>query len=365
MLEIDTITSQVLRNCTICDSHHAGLFSVCGLAMRLRDLYKWEHRLAPWVEMESSEILDWIGQREEMWDTLTEEDFHEITILDTDYDPFDTNGINALLEPHGLFYGAGYVHSLKPSFLLAYLDDKKEINGYPVYILGRELARDLLAIPALSQDNCIFIRKESVKLFLWNQMFFLRKSAQHPLRFALENYGIKAHDTQSLRDNLDRISAAETKIFIYHEMGEIRDTHFNRDTWREILAVWPHTPIELLARVVKDLLADTNEYGTLHYIMKERKTASLGFYVTFLDGLRKELFPELIEAFRNFTKTGSWRVIEQAVSSGHNTARQYAETMCGIYLKAKATNDMKRAKDELERRLLAPLGIAGNRGAEP
>ena len=60
MFDIDGIIEQVRRNCTICDSRHAGLFSVCGLAMRLRDLYKWEMGLEPWVERDSAEVLKWI-----------------------------------------------------------------------------------------------------------------------------------------------------------------------------------------------------------------------------------------------------------------------------------------------------------------
>ena len=107
MLELDAIISQVLRNCSISDSRHAGLYSVCGLALRLRDPYKWERGLDPWVEEASSKILEWIGEKEEKWEKLSEDDFGEIEFLGTEYDPFDAKGINALLEPHGLFYGAG------------------------------------------------------------------------------------------------------------------------------------------------------------------------------------------------------------------------------------------------------------------
>ena len=99
-------------------------------------------------------------------------------------------------------------------------------------------------------------------------------------------------------------------------MGEIRDTVFDRNLWRHMIATFPHTPIELLARVVKDLLADTNEHGKLRHIVLQQKEASLALYVAFLDGLRKELFPELKEAFQEFTETHNWQVIEQAISSG-------------------------------------------------
>ena len=170
MHELDDITRQVLWNCSICDSHHAGLFSMCGLAMRLRDLFKWEMGLEPWVEKDSSEVLDWIGEKEENWDRLEDKDFKEISLSGTKYDPFDAAGINRNLEQYGLFYGAGYVHSMKPSFFLAMLDEKREMNGYKIYILGRELARDLLTLPALTQDSSVIIKKESAKLYLWNKL---------------------------------------------------------------------------------------------------------------------------------------------------------------------------------------------------
>ncbi|NIR13630.1 MAG: hypothetical protein GWN86_06655, partial [Desulfobacterales bacterium] len=88
MLDLDDLTRQVLENCSISDSRHAGLYSVCGLALRLRDLYKWEKGLDPWIEMDSSVILNWIGEKEENWDQLEEKEFNKITILDKTYDPF-------------------------------------------------------------------------------------------------------------------------------------------------------------------------------------------------------------------------------------------------------------------------------------
>ncbi len=357
MLDLDYLTRQVLENCSISDSRHAGLYSVCGLALRLRDLYKWEKGLDPWIEMDSSEILNWIGEKEEDWDRLEEKEFSEITVFDKSYDPFDAGGINEVLEPHGFLYGAGYVHSLKPSFLLAVLEEKRLIDGYPVYILGRELARDLMTMPALAQNDRILIRKEAAKLFLWDLIFFIKNSGRGALRFALENYGVSEQDSKALCRNLARISAAETETYIYHELGEIRDTVFDRRIWRDIIATFPHTPIELLARVLKDLLADTNEYGTLRHIVSQQKEASLALYVAFLDGLRKELFPELKEAFEEFAETHNWQVIEQAISNGYTRGRKYAEMMSHIYREGRQKNDMKWAEVEMEKRLLNPLGM--------
>ena len=356
-LEREAITSQVLQNCSISDSRHAGLFSICGLALRLRDLYKWEKGLEPWVEKDSSEVLDWIGDKEDEWERLADKNFRKITILDRQYDPFETQTINIVLEPHGLLYGAGYVHSLKPTFFLAVVEEKRDLNGTPVYILGRELARDLFTVPALSQDNCIIVRKESAVLFLWDQIFQIKKSGRKALEFALEDYGLSLREPETLHQNLAKIIDAEIGTYIHHEMGEIKDNAFDRNIWRKIIAAFPHTPVEHLTRAVKDLLADTEENGTLQYIAGERKNASLGFYVAFLDGLKKALFPELKEVFQTFTETNDWQVIEEAVLMGNNRARYYADELIRIYKAGEEDNDMEWAEREIETALLYPLGV--------
>lgn len=358
MLELDNLIRQVLKNCDISDSQNAGLYSVCGLALRLRDLYKWEKGLNPWEERDSSAVLEWIGDKEQTWDQIAEKEFLELAILDNAYDPFNTSRINALLEPHGFFYGAGYAHSLKPTFFLAPIEDKERINEFTVITLGRELARDLLTIPALSQDNCILLRRESGTFFLWDQIFYIKKSGRPALGFALETCGINDLDPKALKHSLPAIYRIQRETYIYHEIGEIRDTVFDADIWRQLIAAFPHTPVEILARAVKDLLADTNKYGTLHYITKERKTALLGFYVAFIDGMIKALFPELRLAFSDFTKTRNWQGIEQAVSIGYENARRYAEEIIDIFRTGKQNKDMKWIQYQIEKRVLPKVNSA-------
>ena len=59
-----TLIEEVRWNCDIASAGQAGHFSLCGLLMRLRQLYKWEHGLAPWREPEVADALDWIARRE-------------------------------------------------------------------------------------------------------------------------------------------------------------------------------------------------------------------------------------------------------------------------------------------------------------
>jgi hypothetical protein len=171
------------------------------------------------------------------------------------------------------------------------------LNGTRIFVLERELARDLLTIPALSQDNCVLLRQDSARLYLWDSIFYIKKSARPALEFALINCGIQDQQPETLQRNLAGILEAQKGSYIYHEIGELKESVFDRDIWREIIGAFPYSPVEYLARAVKDLLADTNEFRTLQHIIRERNDAALGFYVAFLDGLMKEFFPQLPVSF--------------------------------------------------------------------
>ena len=351
-LDIDDITRQVLHNCDISDAFHAGMFSICGLALRLRDLYKWEKGLPVWQESDSAEVLEWIEAKENQWEDHSENGFEELSIEGKRFDPFDTAGINAVLEPQQLFYGAGYARSLKPTFFLADISEKANLGGTMIYTLDREHARDLLTIPAFTQDDCVILRQDSARYFVWDSIFYIKKSARPALKFALDSCGLKDQEPKSLQPHLTTILTALKESYIYHEIGELHDTVFDRKIWREVIAAFPHSPVEYLARAVKDLLADTNDYGTLRYIIKNRKTASLAFYAAFLDGLAKEFFPELLTAFQKFTRTKDWSIIDQAVSSGYHTAKNHAALIAELYLEGVRKNDKKWAEIEIQKRLL-------------
>jgi hypothetical protein len=355
MIDIEDITRQVRRNCTVSDARHAGLYSICGLALRLRDLFKWEHDLPPWVEKEPVEVLEWIDAKEQLWESVAESPYAPLDLEGQRFEPFDTAAVNELLGACGLFYGAGYAYSLKPTFLLARLETCTEVDGHGVCILGPELARDLLTIPAFSQDDRIILRRQAAMMFLWDQIFYVKKSGRRALKFALFHCGLKDQSCAELQQRLPAVFARHQESYIYHELGELKDAVFPADTWREIIASFPHSPIELAARALKDLLADTGEPGTLQRITTTGNTAALGFYAAFLDGLAKEFFPELSAAFETFIDGGDWRCVEAARRAGHERARAHAETMMAIYAEGKRRKNMRWAAAEIERRLLGNI----------
>ncbi len=352
-----SIVKQVAHNCAITDARHATIFSVCGLALRLRGLYKWEKGLDPWVEEEPGRLMTWIEETEIAWEKLENLDFIGIRSDDRVFDPFNAAGINGTLEPSGMIYGAGYAQGLAPTFFMACLKEARNLHGCSIFILGKELARDLMSIPALSQDNRIYIRTEVVKSFLWDQIFFINRSGKSALNLALQSFKAQEDDKLSIRRCLPEIVENETESFLFHELGEVLDPTLDRMAWRELLAQFPNTVIELLARTLKDIVADTSPFGRLSFIVKQHRSSSLAFFVAFLDGFRKILFPEIFTAFERFVSDGSWEIIEEAVRKGYQTARERAGMLMEIFQSGKNKSQPTWTESEIHRNLIQPLGL--------
>lgn len=354
-MNIDALTRQILHNCLISDALHAGQYSICGLALRLRDLYKWEHRIPPWQEPPSEKVLEWIGEREAAWDGVGSTEFAKIQIDGVGVDPFDADAVNAAVAPFSLVYGAGYAYWLKPTFFLAEARERFQVDGASVIVTGTELARDLLTIPALSHGDQVLIRGESARFFIWDQIMYLKKSGRPALKYALRRCGIDDASPAVLADRLDDIFAVQRGSYVRHELGEMRDTVFDRDIWRALVGELPHTVAELLARTLKDLLADLNPAGLLPHIIQEGNEAALGFHVAFFDGLGRVVFPELRPAFQLFIADSDWDIISEAVHIARNRAEQLTAALCELHVESRA-KPPDWLMDAVNRRFAAYLG---------
>ncbi len=177
-MSLEQFKKTLQNNIEISDASGASIFSICGMALRLRDLNKWEKGLNPWNENNPEELIGWIDKKEQHWEKVEGKAFSHLSLMDKFYDPFDTCAINKVLLPFDLFYGAGYAHSLKPTFFLASIDQTLDLDDVSIHILEKELYRDLLTIPALNQDDSIVIRRDAARLFLWDQMVYVKKSCE-------------------------------------------------------------------------------------------------------------------------------------------------------------------------------------------
>ncbi|MBM4140794.1 MAG: hypothetical protein FJ242_04760 [Nitrospira sp.] len=333
-MDIETLTLQIKRNCNISDAKYWGTYSICGLLLRLRELCRIEKGIKPWEKTSKQEVAEWISERENLWQELEDKGFIDIAVDRNTYDPFEVYKINNVLEKEGLIYGAGYGAHMKPSFFLADLISKKTVDSYAIYIAGTEHVRDLSAYPAMLQDGVIFARVDTTKLLLWEKFDELKlRGAKGFLTFAFSRYGITPEDEPS--EDIDRelslIASSETETFIHHELGEVFEGEKFGGEWKSLLMNLSYSKGELFARGIKDLLSDTSEKGMIHYIIENQKEGSLGFYIVFLGGYRRLLFPEMLEASKRFMDERDWGLIEDARKTGYTKAEAYAEKLISLY----------------------------------
>lgn len=335
-------------NCDVTDAKHAGIYSVCGLVMRLRDLYKWEHRLPPWQEDAPESVLAWIGDKETLWETLMESEFRALSLNGKRFDAFDAADINPLIRPLNLFYGAGYAQSLKPTFFLADIEDTLSIEDMTVRILGKEHARDLLTLPAFSQDGEVVLRTEAGRMYLWDQILYLGNTGRRAFEFAIRKSGLKDSDPDTLQRHFDVIWEIQRNIYIRHELGEMEDTLFDRDIWQAMLVAYPHTAVELYIRTLKDLLADTSENGTLADLIRHRNAAGLGLYMAFGNGITRMLTQPLICAFDTFINASGWDGIVAACQAVRESIVSRTRQVTSIYAEGGHRRDPSWAKQTIE-----------------
>lgn len=331
---------------------------MCTLVLKLRNLYKWEKGLQPWQEPEVAELLGWIDTKENYWSTIADESYRPLSVSGKTIDPFDLEDVNESISDT-LLYGAGFGRSLKTVFFLAEKLEQRTVEGCPVMILGHERAREMASPFAMVQDGRIIIRTQSLRYYFWDQIQEVRSSCRSSLHQALESYGVLtggALDHHRFRETLDTIVAQEMNLFIYHEVGEILQTTLTSASLRAVISCFPGSVLEFVSRAVKDVLADTHPLGLLSYVIRERRRSSLGFYLTFLDGLRKKLFPEAQNAWQQFLSDGDWSHIERARNGCWQRNQQIAEQIATLALMIGTDSDEK-ILTRFNTEILAPLGL--------
>ncbi|MBP8645622.1 MAG: hypothetical protein KBH99_05825 [Syntrophobacteraceae bacterium] len=356
------LKQEIRRNCEISDAGHAGLFSICGLLLRLRDLYKWEHSIPPWEEPEPADLMEWIEATETRWEEVLHHPWVLLTLGDETFHPFETASVNIRLGPRGLIYGAGYAVGMKPSFFLGEVLETRRLGGLKIHVVGKEWVRDLYAAPAMRQGEQIFARRTPMLFFLWDQLLEMRPSAREPLSYAFSRYGL---DSESIRrrprewgPKLESVAASELETWIYHEVGEATDTTFTNLQWQEIVSTYSNSPVEIFTRVIKDLLADTHPQGLLSHIIQHEIHSSLGFYLSFMRPFTRVLFPEIVPAFRDFISSGDWSGIERAREAAYDKARRNGLELIRLHESGK-DQDSRRNQERIVSRLIEPLGVLG------
>lgn len=297
---MQALIETVQRNCDICDARHGSDFGMCTYLLKMRELYRWERGLPLGAPLDKDEVGDWLTTREAHLENLHDADFAGLPIGGRLIDPFDAEAVNDAVAVHGLVYSSGLVDGARPHFFLAELEGERRADtGFLLRVSGRELARCLSAPPAMTRGSTIFLRRESLRRFLWEKYeSWLWSRPDNAMARALAFYPF---DT-ALDDALDTMTAAEMAVIEAHEQGEYHAGLDLGEGWEAMLLDVSLTPAELMARAVRDHLADCTH--TLPMLLEEGREASLHLFIGNLGAMRKQLFPSVIAAYGDWAASG-------------------------------------------------------------
>lgn len=301
----------VQRNCDVSDARHAGDYGLCTFLLKMREYYRWENELPFASALPKDELGEWLKAREQAWDDIEADEFAPLPLACGPSDPFDAEAANRELLPQGCVYSAGYGRWHKPVFFLGRLLRVEERAGTTIRISSCEYARELAAPPAMLQGRTIFVRLESVRRTLWEKIeeYQWRKQGRAMAR-ALASYDFVA-DTEGA---LQRMADNELETLILHELGEASAGELLGEAWGAMALQLSRTRGEPIARAVRDLLADC--LSTLPGLLERNNLPALHFYFATFDAPRRELFPQALDAYEDFLRSGAPDRLRQVVREG-------------------------------------------------
>jgi hypothetical protein len=121
----------------------------------------------------------------------------------------------------------------------------------------------------------------------------------------------------------------EMESMILHEIGEARAGELLGERWHEMLGHLARTRAEVVARAVRDLLADC--LSTLPELVGRANLPALHFHFATYDGARRELFPQALQAYGHFLESGELDRLAEVVRDGARCWLAAARAMLAAY----------------------------------
>jgi len=309
--DIDAVVAAVRGNCQVSDARHARNMTMCTYLLEMREQYRWERGYALDAALPRSDVGAWMSEREAQWDAVEPDGYRGLPIDGALVDPFDVESVNRALVPQGSVYGAGIGRFGKPQFFVATLQRDEWRDGVRVLVAGREHARDLAPAPAALRADTIYVRTDALRRLLWERAeLWTHRRAGGALKAALDACGF----ADGAMAALERMADAETETLILHELGERAAAAQLSPAWEQMLESFTERRAELFARAVRDHLADCTV--TLPALLARDASLSLHLWFAGLEGMRRELFPRLRDAYDAWHRGDGGRALVAAAEAG-------------------------------------------------
>ncbi len=312
MINLGELAQTVQTNCHISDARHAGSYSMCIFLLKMREYFRWEHQIPLSHQLEKAAVSEWLLQKEQSWEDVEDQPYVPLRLESGEFDPFEAAKINLELNPLGYVYSSGYGVFNKPHFFLGKLKKTYQRSDITIYISTCEYARDLVAPPAMSQGDTIFIREESLRRMIWEKIeeWQWKRDPDTAMARVLRFY----RSENDIERVLDHLCEHESNNVLLHEIGEAEAGKLLGAEWESMLNEIPRSKTELQLRAIRDHLADC--MSTLPALLESENIPSLHFYFANFTAMRKELFPSAVNAYKQWVDTGQLTHISNAADSG-------------------------------------------------
>lgn len=323
----DNLLTSVQHNCHIADARHGADYGMCTYLLKMREFYRWEQRLPFTVSLAKEAVGDWLVAREALWGDIAEQDFGPVRLGDMYFDAFDSMAINAALAPFELVYSAGLVQGGRPNFFLGELERREApADGFELWLAGDEYARCLNSPPAMNAGRSIFLRRESLRRYLWERLESWRwNRPDNAFGRALACYPFD----EDLDAALQSMTEDELATAREHEIGEYLAGQQFGDAWNAMLLDLSQTPAELMARAVRDHWADCHR--TLPMLVATGRVASIHCFVGNFSAMRRQLFPGMDRAYQAWQSTSDLQVLADMAAIGRVHFARLAEDILALH----------------------------------
>jgi hypothetical protein len=164
-----------------------------------------------------------------------------------------------------------------------------------------------------------------VRRYLWEKLEEWRWRKLEPAKVqALAGCDFET-DTEAA---LERLAEREEQSMVLHEIGEAMAGELLGEGWAEMTHALARTPREPIARAVRDLLADC--LSTLPGLIARADRSALHFHFATFDAPRRQLFPQLPEAYGELLRSGDESPLRRAVAEGRERWLETARTLLAL-----------------------------------
>ena len=327
MLDLAEVKNGVQKNCDLVDAQYAQNYGLCVYLLRMREYYRWSNNIPLYSDLENDKVHTWIADIEEHWDKILGQPFKGFVINRKAFEPFETLEINNSLLPHGYVYSGGYGPAKIPLFFLAKLDTREHQKGFDIIISSEELARGMFGSPAMLLGKTIFVRREALRYMLvakFDEWLFQKRD--NTMKKALSYYDLESNFDAAL----ERMTDKEIEVLILHEIGEGLAAEAFGENWEKMLADFAYSRTEIIIRAIRDLAADC--LSTLPALIFEERSSSLHFYFANFSDMRKQLAPNIYEAYKQWSESSDLIPLATVVEKGKSFWIDIGNEILAMYL---------------------------------